>query len=95
MSTVKKQELAEKLKEVLGTTKAKATLAVDTVFEEMANAIENEDVVDIHGFGKFSVIERGARQGINPATKEKIEIAPSKAVKFKPSKVLKDKVKNK
>ena len=36
----------------------------------------------ISGFGKFSVSDRAARQGVNPATGEKIQIAASKAAKF-------------
>jgi DNA-binding protein HU-beta len=38
--------------------------------------------VAITGFGKFSVAERGARQGVNPQTGERIQIAASKAPKF-------------
>lgn len=46
--------------------------------------------MDLYGFGKFTVAERAARSGFNPATKEKIEIPASRAVKFKPAKALKD-----
>jgi DNA-binding protein HU-beta len=35
------------------------------------------------GFGTFSVAERAARQGINPATKKPIKIAAKKVAKFK------------
>ena len=38
----------------------------------------------LDGFGTFSVVERGARMGINPSTKKPIEIAAKKVVKFKP-----------
>ena len=48
--------------------------------------------MDIFGFGKFEVTERGERDGINPVTMEKIRIKASKNVKFRPSKSLKDKV---
>ena len=36
----------------------------------------------LSGFGKFSVSDRAARQGVNPATGEKIQIKASKAAKF-------------
>ena len=42
--------------------------------------------VDISGFGKFEVKERAARKGINPQTKEVIEIAAAKVPGFKASK---------
>ena len=67
----------------------------------MSNVINKKDLAEklaeefgcSFGFGKFSISERAARTGINPATKEKIEIAASKSVKFKASKALKDAVK--
>ena len=46
-------------------------------------ALKEGDKVAILGFGTFSVNERPAREGINPATKEKIQIAAKKVVKFK------------
>ena len=49
--------------------------------------------VDISGFGKFEVKERAARKGINPQTKEVIEIAAAKVPGFKASKSLKDSIK--
>ena len=45
------------------------------------------------GFGKFSVSARGAREGRNPATGEKIQIAASKVPKFTAGAALKKAVK--
>ena len=44
---------------------------------------QNPSVCCLVGFGTFSVSERPAREGINPATKEKIQIAAKKVAKFK------------
>ena len=49
----------------------------------MKEALIAGDKVALIGFGTFAVNERPAREGINPATKEKITIAAKKAVKFK------------
>ncbi len=95
MTTLNKKLLAEAIVEKLGVTKKDATTAVETVFEEIATALVNEQKVDISGFGKFEISERAERQGINPATKEKITIAASKSPKFKAAKALKDAVNNK
>lgn len=92
-TTIKKVDLAESVKNTLATTKSAGMEAVETVFTEIAKALAEDNTVEISGFGKFEVTERSARTGINPATKEKIEIPASKSVKFKPSKALKDQVK--
>lgn len=73
-------------------TKKSVDEIVNTIFDDMADALSKGETVDIFGFGKFEVTERGERDGINPATKEKIRIKASKNVKFRPSKSLKEKV---
>jgi ribosomal protein L23 len=45
--------------------------------------LKEGDKIALVGFGTFSVEERAARTGINPATREKIEIAAKKVAKFK------------
>lgn len=92
-TTINKKDLAAKLVSEFDLTKKDAEACVNNVFEEIANTLKENGTVDIYGFGKFSVSERAARMGLNPATGEKIEIAASKAVKFKASKALKDSVK--
>lgn len=52
--------------------------------EAIAGALENNDKVALIGFGTFSVSEKAARTGINPRTKETINIPARKVVKFKP-----------
>ena len=65
--------------------KVAAIAAVDAVLESIGQALANEDKVQLIGFGTFAVVEKPARTGINPQTKEKIEIAARKVVKFKPA----------
>ena len=93
METINKKLLAEAVVEKLGVTKKDATIAVEAIFEEISKALSEGNKVDISGFGKFEVTQRAERQGINPATKEKITIAASKSPKFKAAKSLKDAVK--
>lgn len=71
-------------------TKANATKIVDFVFEEIRQAIVREEEVAISGFGKFVVVERKARRGVNPQTGDPIQIPASKTVKFKVTKSLKE-----
>ncbi len=73
--------------------RAVAERAVNTVFEEVTEALKQGDKVNISGFGTFSVSERKARTGRNPKTGETIQIAASRAAKFKAGKTLKDSLK--
>ena len=66
-----------------GLSKADSKKAHDAVVGAISGALKEGDKVAILGFGTFSVNERPAREGINPATKEKIQIAAKKVVKFK------------
>jgi DNA-binding protein HU-beta len=61
---------------------------VDTVTETLAKG----DSIQLVGFGTFEVRERAARTGINPRTKEKIEIEATKVPAFKAGRALKDAV---
>ena len=73
-----KKDLAEKVAESADLTKNKATEAVNAVFEAISETLKDGGEVSISGFGKFEVTERAARQGVNPATGEKIEILEDK-----------------
>ncbi len=93
MANVTKKTLAEDLANNYGLTKKAAGEIVNYVFDTAAEALKNGDTVDVNGFGKFTVKERAARTGINPATKETIEIAATKVPAFKAAKALKELVK--
>lgn len=66
-----------------GLSKADSKKALDAVLDAISGALKEGDKVAILGFGTFSINERPAREGINPATKEKITIVAKKVVKFK------------
>lgn len=92
MAKVTKKDIISKVADQTGETKKDITTVVEAVLNEISNSIVEGDTVDLAGFGKFEASERAARTGINPATKEKIEIAASKSVKFKVAKALKEAV---
>lgn len=80
-----KTDLVNEVAEKASLSKADAKAAVDAVLESISQALANEDKVQLLGFGTFAVVEKPAREGINPRTKEKIQIAARKVVKFKAS----------
>jgi len=63
-------------------------LPADSRVDERA-VLRADARVAVAGFGKFSVSQRAARQGRNPATGETINIAASKAAKFSAASALK------
>jgi DNA-binding protein HU-beta len=75
---------------VEGITKKQAGDALDAVVEAIADNLKDGDRVSIPGLGSFSVADRAARTGRNPATGATIQIPASKAVKFKVAKDLKE-----
>ena len=85
-------ELAQQVAAKSGVDNSQAKSAVDAVFEVIQDELSSGGEVAVSGFGKFSVADRAARQGVNPATGEKIQIAASKAAKFSPASGLKNKL---
>ena len=63
---------------------------VNSTLETIANALKEDDKVQLIGFGTFEVKSVAAREGHNPKTGETIQIPESKKVSFSASKVLKD-----
>lgn len=74
-------------------SKKAAADAVDAVLDGIATTLASGGDISFTGFGKFSVAERGPRQGVNPRTGERITIAGGKAPKFSAGAALKAKVK--
>ena len=78
-----KTELIDKIAEGSGLTKTDSKKALEAAVSAIQAALVAGDKVSLVGFGTFSVSERPAHEGINPAAKEKIQIAAKKLVKFK------------
>ncbi|MBQ9356785.1 MAG: HU family DNA-binding protein [Prevotella sp.] len=78
-----KTELVEKIAAGAGITKVDAKKALDAAVAAVKEALIAGDKVSLVGFGTFAVNERPAREGINPSTKAKIQIAAKKVAKFK------------
>ncbi|MBR2035672.1 MAG: HU family DNA-binding protein [Prevotella sp.] len=88
-----KTELIEKIAAGSGLTKADAKKALDATMVAIKDALIAGDKIALVGFGTFSVSERPAREGINPLTKEKIQIPAKKIAKFKAGSELADAIK--
>ena len=78
-----KTELIEKIAASAKLTKVDSKKALDATVEAIKAALKKGDKVQLVGFGTFAISEKPAREGINPATKQKITIAAKKVAKFK------------
>lgn len=65
---------------------------VNTVFDEIVEAMARGDRVELRGFGAFSVKSRDARTGRNPRTGEAVEVEAKSVPFFKTGKLLRDRL---
>ena len=89
-----KTQLAEQIAERAGLSGAEAGRVLDVTIETIEETLAAGDDVNITGFGKFSVADRAARQGVNPATGEPMKIAASRSPRFTAGAKLKQAVKS-
>ena len=65
---------------------------VESVLDNMSDALVKGEQVKISSFGTFSVREKSARVGRNPKTGEEVPINPRRVLTFRPSHLMKDRV---
>lgn len=87
-----KSEFISAIAENAGLNKAEAQKALDATIKVIAHTLKSGDKIALVGFGVFSVVERPARTGVNPRTKQQITIAAKNVVKFKAGSLLEDAV---
>ena len=88
-----KQEFVDQVASESGLSKSEATKAVDTFLEVITDTLKRGGEVNFTGFGKFSVADRGARQGVNPQSGERIQIPATRVPRFSAGSSLKNAVK--
>ena len=85
-----KNELIRAIANNAGITLKDAGAALDGVIGAITDGLKAGEKIQISGFGTFEIKEKGARDGINPKTGEKIKIGASKLPVFKFGKAYKD-----
>ena len=68
---------------------------VNTIFNEITNAMAEGNRVELRGFGAFSVKKRDARTGRNPRTGETVSVEEKHVPFFKTGKLLRDRLNGK
>ena len=88
-----KQEFVDQVANNANLDKKQAGDAVDAVLKTIEETLSRGGEIAFTGFGKFTVADRGARQGVNPQTGERIQIAASRVPRFSAGSALKNAVK--
>jgi DNA-binding protein HU-beta len=90
---VTKSEFVDQVAQESGLGKGDANKAVEAALQVIEDTLKRGGEVNFTGFGKFSVAQRGARQGVNPQTGERIQIAATQVPKFSAGSALKKAIK--
>ena len=85
-----KSDLIRAMAEKAGITLKAANVAFDGLIDSITDALKGDEKIQISGFGTFELKKKGAREGINPRTGEKISIDATKIPTFKFGKAYKD-----
>lgn len=87
-----KAELVSEVTGEVGITKKETQNVLDAMTEVITHTLAKGEKVTLVGFGTFQVVNRKARRGVNPQTRETIQIPAKKMPKFVAGKTLKEKV---
>ena len=90
--TVTRAQLSEAVYQEVGLSRNESANLVETVLDEISNALARGEMVKISSFGSFSVRQKGKRVGRNPKTGEEVPINPRRVLVFRASHVLKDEI---
>ena len=90
--TITRADLAEAVYEQVGLSRNESADLVETIIDEVSDALVHGENVKISSFGSFSIKEKGERIGRNPKTGVEVPILPRKVLVFRASHVLKDRI---
>ncbi|MDR3646372.1 MAG: HU family DNA-binding protein [Candidatus Babeliales bacterium] len=92
--SMNKTEIINCLSEETTFSKKDITRVLESFTRVIERALKKGEKVSITGFGTFMISKRAARKGINPATKQRINIPAMSVPKFKPGKSLRELVRS-
>ncbi len=91
-STVTRAQLSEAVYQEVGLSRNESADLVETILDEISDALARGEMVKISSFGSFSVRQKGQRIGRNPKTGEEVPILPRRVLVFRASHVLKNRI---
>ena len=90
--TVTRADLSEAVYQEVGLSRNESADLVETVLNEISDALVRGEMVKISSFGSFAVRQKGERIGRNPKTGEEVPILPRRVLVFRASHVLKNRI---
>ena len=88
-----KRDLVMRISEETGLIQQDVYAVIQKSLDYIVEALENNDTVEFRNFGVFEVRERKQRIGRNPNKPENVVTIPArKVVKFKPGKIMRQKI---
>jgi len=90
--TVTKKELIARISERTGHTKVVARDMIQLFLDEIVSELQRGNRIEFREFGVFEVRTRAARRAQNPRTLEKVRVHERKIVKFRPGRLMKERV---
>lgn len=90
--TLTRMDLSEAVFSAVGLSRNESAELVESVLDQMSDALVRGEQVKISSFGTFSVRDKNARVGRNPKTGEEVPINPRRVLTFRPSHLMKDRV---
>ena len=91
--TVTRADLYQAIYQKVGLSATQSAALVELVLKEITDCLERGETVKLSSFGLFVVRKKGQRMGRNPKTGEEVPISPRRAIVFKPSAILKQRIK--
>jgi integration host factor subunit alpha len=91
-ATVTRAQLSEAVYQEVGLSRNESAELVETILDQISDALARGEMVKISSFGSFSVRSKGQRVGRNPKTGEEVPILPRRVLVFRASHVLKDRI---
>ena len=90
--TITRADLSDAIYEQVGLSRNESADLVESIIDEMSDALVKGDHVKISSFGSLSVRQKAERIGRNPKTGEEVPITPRKVLVFRASHVLKNRI---
>ena len=91
-NTVTRAQLSEAVYQEVGLSRNESADLVESVLKEIEESLIRGETVKISSFGSFSVRQKGQRIGRNPKTGDEVPILPRKVLVFRPSQLLKARI---
>ena len=92
--TITRADLSEAVYQEVGLSRNESAELVESVLNEISDALVRGEMVKLSSFGSFSVREMGERIGRNPKTGVEVPILPRRVLVFRASHVLKNRINN-